>query len=146
MITAIQRVQRAAVRVDGEVVGQIDRGLLLFVGVEDGDSAVDADETARKAVNLRVFPKDKPTDLSVRDAGGGCLVVSQFTLAADGRKGRRPSFDRAAPPEVAEPLYRRFCEILEGEGLPVETGVFGASMEVDLVNDGPVTFVLDDPH
>lgn len=142
MITAIQRVQRAAVRVDGEVVGQIDRGLLLFVGVEDGDSAADADETARKAVNLRVFPKDKPTDLSVRDAGGGCLVVSQFTLAAELQRGNRPDFTAAAPPDVARPLYERVAAEIERAGVPVATGRFGASMQVELLNDGPMTYLL----
>lgn len=142
MITAIQRVQRAAVRVDGEVVGQIDRGLLLFVGVEHGDSAADADETARKAVNLRVFPKDKPTDLSVRDTGGGCLVVSQFTLAAELQRGNRPDFTAAASPDVARALYERVAAEIERAGVPVATGRFGASMQVELLNDGPMTYML----
>ncbi|MGD2017356.1 MAG: D-aminoacyl-tRNA deacylase [Planctomycetota bacterium] len=152
MRAVLQRVLRAEVRVDGEVVGAIGRGVVVLLGVLDGDGPEEAERMAAKLATFRFFgDADGRMNRSALDllAGGeevGALVVSQFTLAADGRKGRRPSFDRAAPPEVAEPLYRRFCEILEGEGLPVETGVFGASMEVDLVNDGPVTFVLDDPH
>ncbi|MGC6486644.1 MAG: D-aminoacyl-tRNA deacylase [Planctomycetota bacterium] len=142
MITAIQRVRRARVVVDDEVVGQIDRGLLLFVGVEAGDTAADADETARKASLLRVFPKDKPTDLCVRDVGGACLVVSQFTLAAELQRGHRPDFTAAAPPEVAAPLYERVAQQLRAAGLTVATGRFGASMAVELVNDGPMTYLL----
>jgi D-tyrosyl-tRNA(Tyr) deacylase len=142
VITAIQRVQRALVRVDGETVGEIGRGLLLFVGVEDGDQEADADETARKVSQLRVFPKDKPTDLSVRDIHGGCLVVSQFTLAAELQRGHRPDFTAAAPPAVAAPLYERVVDRLKAAGLQVATGLFGASMEVELVNDGPMTYLL----
>lgn len=142
MITAIQRVKRARVLVDGEAVGEIGRGLLLFVGVEAGDREADADETARKVSLLRVFPKDKPTDLSVRDIDGGCLVVSQFTLAAELQRGHRPDFTAAAPPAVAAPLYERVVDRLEAAGLQVATGRFGASMEVELVNDGPMTYLL----
>ena len=142
MITAIQRVQRARVVVEGDAVGEIGRGLLLFVGVERGDTTADADETARKALGLRVFPKDKPTDLSVHDIGGGCLVVSQFTLAAELQRGNRPDFTAAAPPDVARPLYERVAAQLEAGGVTVATGRFGASMEVELVNDGPMTYLL----
>ncbi|MCK5940367.1 MAG: D-tyrosyl-tRNA(Tyr) deacylase [Planctomycetes bacterium] len=142
MITVVQRVQRARVEVAGETVGEIGRGLLLLVGVEQGDTPADADETARKVQALRVFPKDKPTDLSVRDIGGGCLVVSQFTLAAELQKGNRPDFTAAAPPELARELYERVSEQLRAAGLTVATGRFAASMQVELVNDGPMTYLL----
>jgi D-tyrosyl-tRNA(Tyr) deacylase len=142
MTTLVQRVSRAEVRVAGEVVGRIDKGLLLFVGVERGDTATDADATARKVAALRIFPGRHPMDLSVKDAGGGCLVVSQFTLAGSLRKGNRPSFDGAEQPAAAETLYERVAAQLRGEGVDVATGRFAADMEVDLVNDGPVTFVV----
>ena len=142
MITAVQRVLRARVVVDGEVVGAVDRGLLLFVGVEGGDCAADADETARKVLNLRVFPKAKPTDLSVQDIQGGVLVISQFTLAAELQRGNRPDFTAAATPDVAQPLYERVVSGLRAGGVDVATGQFGASMQVELVNDGPMTFLL----
>jgi len=142
VITLVQRVSRAEVRVDGEVVGRIDKGLLLFVGVERGDGAADADETARKIAALRIFPGRHPMDLAVKDAGGGCLVVSQFTLAGSLRKGNRPSFDGAEEPAAAAALYERVAERLRAEGLPVATGRFAADMAVELVNDGPVTFVV----
>ncbi|MGB0333133.1 MAG: D-aminoacyl-tRNA deacylase [Planctomycetota bacterium] len=151
MRAVLQRTERAAVRVDGEVVGAIGRGILVFLGVLDGDGAEEVDRLALKVARLRIFgDTDGRMNRSILDLleagqGVGVLVVSQFTLAADGRKGRRPSFDRAAPPEVAEPLYQRFCSSLRDQGLPVETGVFGALMAVELVNDGPATFVLDHP-
>ena len=151
MRVVLQRTERAAVRVDGEVVGAIGRGILVFLGVLDGDGADEVDRLAFKVAQFRVFGdadgRMHRSMLALLEAGEGVgvLVVSQFTLAADGRKGRRPSFDRAAPPEVAEPLYQRFCSSLRDQGLPVETGVFGASMAVELVNDGPATFVLDHP-
>ena len=142
MITAVQRVERARVFVEGESVGEVSRGLLLFVGVERGDSTEDADETARKLLSMRVFPKDKPTDLSVRDIGGGCLVVSQFTLAAELQRGHRPDFTAAAAPNVARPLYERVAAQLRARGGPGATGGFGASMQVELLNDGPMTYLL----
>lgn len=142
MITAVQRVERARVFVAGESVGEVSRGLLLFVGVERGDSTEDADETARKLLSMRIFPKDKPTDLSVRDIGGGCLVVSQFTLAAELQRGHRPDFTAAAAPDVARPLYERVAAQLRAGGVTVATGVFGASMQVELLNDGPMTYLL----
>lgn len=142
MITTVQRVQRARVLVDDDVVGAVQRGLLLFVGVEHGDEVADADETARKVLNMRVFPKDKPTDLSIRDIAGGCLVVSQFTLAAELQRGNRPDFTAAASPDVAQPLYERVAEGLRAGGVDVATGQFGASMQVELVNDGPMTYLL----
>jgi D-tyrosyl-tRNA(Tyr) deacylase len=144
MKVLLQRVRRAAVRVNGETVGNIDRGLLVFLGVEQGDGERDVDYLADKTAELRVFPDDQGRmNRSVIDAGGAALVVSQFTLAATTRRGRRPSYSRAAPPELAEPLYRRFQERLRARGLAVAAGVFQASMEVELVNDGPVTILLD---
>jgi len=142
VITLVQRVLRARVVVDGETVGEVGRGLLLFVGVEEGDTPADADATARKVQNLRIFPKDKPTDLSVRDIDGGCLVVSQFTLAAELLRGNRPDFTAAAHPDLARPLYERVAAQLRDAGLTVATGRFAASMQVELVNDGPMTFLL----
>ena len=142
MITLVQRVSRAAVCVGDEIVGAIERGLLLFVGVEHGDADADADATANKVATLRVFPGRTPTDLDVRAAGGGCLVVSQFTLAAELRHGNRPDFTAAAAPPLAEALYRRVADALAARGVPVATGRFGAPMAVTLENDGPFSLVL----
>jgi len=141
--TVVQRVTRAEVRVGDERVGQIGRGLLLFVGVEKGDSEADADATARKVAALRMFPGRTPMDLTLADVGGACLVVSQFTLCAALGKGNRPSFEPAAEPALADPLYLRVAAALRATGLTVETGRFGADMAVDLVNDGPVTFWVE---
>lgn len=142
MISLIQRVRKASVVVDADVVGAIDQGLLVFVGVERGDSEADADATARKIAALRVFPSRTPTDLAVGEVGGGCLVVSQFTLAAELRHGNRPDFTAAAAPADAEALYRRVADQLAGTGLRVATGRFGASMQVQLDNDGPFSLIL----
>lgn len=142
MITLVQRVTRASVCVEDAVVGSIDRGVLLLVGVERGDTPADADVTARKVAALRCFPGRTPMDQTLAAVGGGCLVVSQFTLAGELAEGNRPSFTAAAPPEVAEPLYLRVAEQLAAVGLPVATGRFGAMMQVQLINDGPVTLVL----
>ncbi|MBM4059827.1 MAG: D-tyrosyl-tRNA(Tyr) deacylase [Planctomycetes bacterium] len=142
MITLVQRVQKARVTVDGAVVGAIDRGLLLFVGVEAGDTAADADTTAKKLAGLRVFPGRTPMDLTLADVGGGCLVISQFTLAAELRHGNRPDFTDAAPPAPAEALYARVAAQLASAGLPVATGRFGAAMLVESCNDGPVSLLL----
>lgn len=142
MITVVQRVASARVFVAGDLVGAIERGLLLLVGVEHGDTPADADATARKVAALRLFPDRKPMDRSVGEIGGGCLVVSQFTLAAELRHGNRPDFTAAADPAIAEPLYRRVADGLAAAGLPVATGRFGAAMQVELTNDGPVTVVL----
>jgi D-aminoacyl-tRNA deacylase len=139
----LQRVSRAAVRVDGRVVGEVGPGLLVLLGVAAGDDDAIADRLAGKVARLRIFERDGRFDASLLDTGGGALVVSQFTLLADTRKGNRPSFSAAAPPGDAEPLYERFCAALRTLGVPVETGAFGARMEVELVNDGPVTIVLD---
>ena len=124
------------------VSGEIARGLLLLLGIEAGDTPADADATAKKVLGLRAFPGDKPTDRSVVDVGGACLVVSQFTLAAELRRGNRPDFTAAAAPDVAEPLYQRVAEQLAAGGVAVATGRFGASMQVELCNDGPMTLLL----
>ena len=143
MKTLLQRVSRAEVRVDGAVVGRIERGVLLLVGIEQGDSEDDVAATARKVAALRIFPGRTPMDRTLHDIGGACLVVSQFTLAASLKKGNRPGFDKAEDPERAEALYVEVAERLAGHGLEVARGRFGALMEVDLVNDGPVTFLLE---
>lgn len=143
MRSVVQRVSRASVTVDDEVVGAIERGVLILVGVERGDTEDDAVATAKKIAGLRIFPSDhKPMDRPLTDVGGGCLVVSQFTLAGTVTKGRRPSFDRAEDPAVAERLYLRVAEELSAQGLAVATGRFGASMAVELLNDGPVTLLV----
>ena len=144
MRSVVQRVSRAAVRVDGQVVGEIGAGLLVLLGFADGDGEGEAGSLAAKVARLRIFANELGRfDLSVLDTGGAVLVVSQFTLLADTAKGSRPSFTKAAPPEDAARLYERFCAALRDLGLTVEQGVFGARMEVELVNDGPVTIVLD---
>jgi D-tyrosyl-tRNA(Tyr) deacylase len=144
MKVLLQRVSRAAVRVEGRTVGSIERGLLVFVGVERGDLEVDADYCADKTAQLRIFSDDAGRmNRSVEDVGGACLVVSQFTLAGSTGRGNRPSFDAAAPAQEARALYGRFAERLSGRGLRVETGTFQAMMEVELVNDGPVTLLLE---
>jgi D-aminoacyl-tRNA deacylase len=140
----LQRVSRAEVRVDGASVGEIGRGLVVLVGVGPDDDAAVADALARQVAELRIFADDAGrTNLSLLDVGGGALVVSQFTLFADTRRGRRPGFTGAAPPDQAERLYERFAEALAGLRVPVATGRFGASMAVELVNDGPFTIWLD---
>jgi D-tyrosyl-tRNA(Tyr) deacylase len=146
MRMVVQRVSEASVRVEGEVVGSIGRGLLVLLGVARGDTESDAAFLAEKTASLRIFPDhDGKMNRSVTEAGGSVLVVSQFTLYGDVRKGRRPSFDQAAPPETAKQLYERFVEMLRSRGLHVETGVFQAMMQVHLVNDGPVTILCDSP-
>jgi len=143
VIVVVQRVSRAEVRVDGAVVGKIGLGLMLLVGVERGDSEADADAVARKIAALRIFPGRNPMDVAVREVNGACLVVSQFTLAGSIHKGNRPGFDRAEDPPRAQALYQRVADKLRAEGIAVETGQFAAMMEVDLVNDGPVTFIVE---
>jgi D-tyrosyl-tRNA(Tyr) deacylase len=143
----IQRVSRAAVRVEGDTVASIGAGLLVLLGVEREDRAEDADEMADKTAELRIFADEEGRmNRSVEQVGGAVLVVSQFTLAASTRKGRRPSFHLAAPPDQAESLYRHYVQRLAGRGLEVGEGVFQAMMEVELVNDGPVTILLDPPR
>ncbi len=144
MRVLLQRVARAEVRVEREVVGRIDRGLLLLVGFTHADTDDQLIWMADKVVGIRVFPDDEDKmNRSVVDVGGAVLVVSQFTLYGDAVKGRRPSFIDAARPETAIPLYERFIDLLRARGIPVETGAFGATMQVELVNDGPVTLWLE---
>ncbi len=146
MIAVLQRVSSASVRVGGEEISRIGRGLLVLVASLRGDRDEDADALAEKVALYRVFEDDEGhMNRSVRDVGGSVLVVSQFTLAADGSKGRRPSFDRAAPPEEAVLRVGRFAEALRERGLDVAQGRFGAHSEVQLVNDGPATFCLQRP-
>jgi D-tyrosyl-tRNA(Tyr) deacylase len=144
MRIVVQRVARARVMVEGEVVGEIGRGLLLLVGIGHGDGEEQIGWLANKVLNLRIFADEEGRmDRSLCDVGGEVLAVPQFTLYGDARKGRRPSFDRAAPPQEAEPLFRRFVAELEQSGLRVEQGVFRAHMSVELTNDGPVTLILE---
>jgi D-tyrosyl-tRNA(Tyr) deacylase len=145
MRAVVQRVSRAEVRVDGAAAGAIGRGLVVLLGVAAGDDEPAAARLAAKIAQLRIFERGGRFDASLLDEGAAALVVSQFTLLADTRRGRRPDFSQAARPEDAEPLYERFCEELRALGVPVETGVFGATMAVELVNDGPVTLVVDRP-
>ena len=144
MRAVLQRVRRAQVSVGDEVVGAIERGLLVLLGVADGDTPEAAKRLADKVVTLRVFADEAgKMNRSVAEVGGGVLVVSQFTLYADCRKGRRPSFVGAAAPDVAVPLYETFVETVRAQGVRAATGRFGAMMQVELVNDGPVTLVVD---
>jgi D-tyrosyl-tRNA(Tyr) deacylase len=140
----VQRVSAASVSIDGEIVGRIERGLLVLAGAEAGDTRADLDYVAQKVATLRVFENDEGRmDLDVAGAGGAVLVVSQFTLLGDVRKGRRPSFSQAMPPGEAAPFLDAFVAQLGALGLHVETGRFGADMAVALVNDGPVTILID---
>ena len=144
MRALLQRVSHASVTVDGKVVGQIGQGLLVLLGVGQGDSEVQVKTLADKIAYLRIFGDDEgKMNRSLLDIGGEVLVISQFTLYADTRKGRRPSFTEAAPPEIAEPLCERFRDAVATYGLKVVGGVFGAHMDVELLNDGPVTIWLD---
>jgi D-tyrosyl-tRNA(Tyr) deacylase len=144
MRAVVQRVSGASVEVDGRIVGKVGEGLLVLVGVEEGDTAADADYIAEKTAGLRIFNDlDGKMNLSVADVGGGVLLISQFTLHGDSRRGRRPSFTAAARPETAIPLYEGVAGRLRAAGLPVSTGEFGAHMQVALVNNGPVTILLD---
>lgn len=144
MRAVLQRVSRAQVTVEGQTAGAIGRGFLVLLGVGKGDTEGDADYLADRTAGLRVFPdaEDK-MNRSLADIGGEVLVVSQFTLYGDCRKGRRPSFDQAAPPDLARTLYGRYVEALRERHIPVQTGVFQAMMQVELVNDGPVTLLLE---
>ena len=146
MRAVVQRVSRARVVVGDEVVGEVGRGLLVLLGVGPADTEAGARWLADKVVGLRIFPDDEgKMNRDVTEAGGGVLVVSQFTLYGDCRKGRRPSFVGAAPPEVAEPLYEAFVAAVRAQGVPAATGRFAAMMQVELVNDGPVTLLVDTP-
>lgn len=142
----LQRVRRCHVRVAGEVRASIGPGVLVLLGIARGDDRTDLTYLADKVSNIRIFPDDQgKMNRSLRDVGGSALVVPNFTLAGDAHKGRRPSFDGAMGPERAEAMFQEFCVLLEAAGVPVERGVFGASMHVELVNDGPVTLVIDSP-
>ncbi len=144
MRAVVQRVSRAEVRVDGRPTGAVGRGLLVLLGVAKDDGDADARFLADKVAALRVFEDAAgKMNLAVGEVGGGVLVVSQFTLLGDARKGNRPSFVDAAPPDAASALYERFCAAIREKGIPVGTGVFRAHMDVELVNDGPVTILLD---
>jgi len=140
----LQRVKKAKVLVEGKTAGEIGTGVCLLVGIEKGDREVEADYLADKVIGLRIFPDEQgKMNLSLMETGGSILAVSQFTLAASIKKGRRPSFDQAESPEQAARLFNYFVERLKTSGLKVETGVFQAMMDVYLINDGPVTFILD---
>ena len=144
MRAVIQRVRKASIEVDGETTGAIELGLVVLAGVADNDTVSDADALADKIVGLRIFPdEDQKMNRSVVDAAGAVLLVSQFTLLGEVRKGRRPSFSAAAPAEEAEILIARLADAIKTHGLAVEQGRFGAMMEVSLINDGPVTIIID---
>ncbi|MBL8889315.1 MAG: D-tyrosyl-tRNA(Tyr) deacylase [Planctomycetaceae bacterium] len=144
MRAVIQRVRRAQVEVEHQIVGQIDRGLVILLGVQQGDATRDLEYLVDKSIGLRVFPDSEgKMNLSVREVGGSLLVVSQFTLLGDCRKGKRPSFIQAAPPEIAKRMYEQFIELARQQDLPVQSGVFQADMQLTLCNDGPVTIIVD---
>ncbi len=144
MRALLQRVKNASVSVNGQLVSSIDAGLLVLLGVQKGDTQQEAEYLARKTADLRIFEDNAgKMNLSVKDIGGQALVVSQFTLAGDTSRGNRPGFETAARPEDANPLYQYYCRCLQEQGLPVATGIFQADMQVALVNDGPVTFMLE---
>ncbi len=144
MRAVVQRARRASVKAEGEITGEIAGGMVVFLGVGREDTEEDADLLAEKISRLRIFQDAaRKMNLSLLDLGGEMLIVSQFTLQGDCRKGRRPSFAAAAPPEKAEPLYARFISQVEKRGVRITTGRFGAAMEVEIVNDGPVTLMLD---
>ncbi len=144
MKAILQRVSSASVSVDDTQVGSIKNGFLILLGVQQGDDEKDLEYLVKKTVGMRIFKDDNQhMNLSIKDVNGEALVVSQFTLCADTHKGRRPSFIHAAPPEIAEQMYQQFCEQLKVAGVPVQTGKFGAMMDVSLINDGPVTIILD---
>ena len=144
MIVLIQRVKNAGVKIDGEFYSEIGKGILALVGIEKGDTKEVVEKLAKKTANLRIFPDENDKmNLSVTDVKGEMLIVSQFTLCGDCKKGTRPSFDRSAPPDIANELYEYYVEQIRSYGIKSGTGKFGAMMEVSLINDGPVTFMLE---
>jgi D-tyrosyl-tRNA(Tyr) deacylase len=144
MKTVIQRVTQASVTIDGKINGKIDKGLMILIGIGADDTEAQADWTAQKIANMRIFEDDgQHMNLSIKDVGGEILAISQFTLYADCRKGNRPNFMEAGRPEMAEPLYEYLCDALRRHDIHVETGIFGADMQVSLINDGPVTIILE---
>lgn len=144
MKALIQRVKRASVTIDGELYSEIGKGILIFLGVEKGDAEDNADKLADKIVKLRIFEDENDKmNLSLADIGGEALIVSQFTLCGDCKKGTRPSFDKSAPPEIAQELYEYFIEQVKNRNISCKTGQFKAMMDVELVNDGPVTFWIE---
>ena len=144
MKVLIQRVKKAGVNIDGESVSDISNGILALVGIEKGDTKEQVEKLAKKVVNLRIFPDDNDKmNRSIIDVNGEMLIVSQFTLCGDCKKGTRPSFDKSAPPQIANELYEYFISQVQSYGIKTGTGKFGAMMEVSLINDGPVTFMLE---
>ena len=144
MKVLIQRVKEASVKIDGKIYSAIDKGILALVGIEKEDSIDDVVKAARKITGLRIFPDENDKmNLSIKDVTGEMLIVSQFTLCGDCKKGTRPSFDRSAHPEIANELYEKFVEEVKSHGIGVQTGKFGAMMDVQLINDGPVTFMIE---
>lgn len=144
MRAVVQRVKEASCRVDGEIVGKIDKGILLFLGVGQGDEDKDLNYLVDKVVGLRIFSDDEgKMNLSLEDIEGEILIISQFTLYGDVRKGKRPSFTNSAAPDLGEKFYKQFIEEVKSRGIKAETGVFGADMDIELINDGPVTILLD---
>ena len=144
MKALIQRVKKASVTIDDNLYSSIGAGLLVFLGVEKGDTEVNADKLAEKLVNLRIFEdENEKMNLSLKDVKGEMLIVSQFTLCGDCKKGTRPSFDKSDPPDIANELYEYFISKIKTSGIFVQTGQFGAMMEVELINDGPVTFMVE---
>ncbi len=140
----VQRVKQASVSVDGKEISAVKQGMLVFLGVEKDDSLKDAEFLAHKIVNLRIFEDaDAKMNLSIKDIGGEFLIVSQFTLAGDTSRGNRPGFETAAKPEIAKDLYEKFLQLVKNENVPVKAGIFQADMQVALINDGPVTFLLE---
>ena len=144
MRLVVQRVKYASVKVDGSVVGKIDNGYMVLVGITDTDTKETCDYLADKLINLRIFDDENDNmNLNINAVGGSLLLISQFTLYADASKGNRPSFIKAAKPDISKPLYEYFCDVCEKKNIHVERGIFGADMKVELLNDGPVTIILE---
>lgn len=144
MKALIQRVKKASVTIDGKLFSSIGYGMLVFLGVEKGDAKENADKLSEKLANLRIFEdENEKMNLSIKDIKGEMLIVSQFTLCGDCKKGTRPSFDKSAPPQIANELYEYFISKVKGTDIPCQTGQFGAMMDIELVNDGPVTFMVE---